>query len=61
MQQTAPSLSEYRKQEAYYNHRHRGISGTNFSIQVSRQRDTYLMCLPIKNNYKKYYLNLTNP
>ncbi len=34
IQQTEPSLSSNRNKDAYYNYRHREISGTNFSIQV---------------------------
>jgi hypothetical protein len=36
IQQTSPSLSLYRKWETFYNHRYRGISGTNFSIRVKQ-------------------------
>ncbi len=41
IQQTVPSLSQYRKREPYYHHRHRGISRTVFSIQVKQTARQY--------------------
>ncbi len=40
--QTAPFLSSYRKREAFYNHRHRGISG--LYIWFSRWQDVHAPC-----------------